>query len=180
MKVDTHYTDFLPETLKACGSMGILLVGQGFSGKPNTMTIGWCQAGVIWGKPIMTVLVRHSRFTYGLIDEAGTFTVNVMPPEFADSVAFCGKESGRDRDKFVEKGLTAVPGKLISCPVIGEGVIHYECKVVYRDDLTPDGIPSDIQTRFYPQGDFHRVYYGEIVAAYAEENARERLAVEPY
>jgi flavin reductase (DIM6/NTAB) family NADH-FMN oxidoreductase RutF len=33
-----------------------------------------------------------------------------------------------------------------------------------------------VREEFYPSGDFHRVYFGEIVAAYADENAGTRLS----
>lgn len=41
---------------------GVFLVTQGKERKPNIMTIGWMQGGIIWGRPIISVLVRPSRF----------------------------------------------------------------------------------------------------------------------
>jgi len=32
-----------------------------------------------------------------------------------------------------------------------------------------------VQDEFYAQGDYHRVYFGEIVAVYADEEAAKRL-----
>ena len=32
-----------------------------------------------------------------------------------------------------------------------------------------------IITDAYPQGDFHRIYYGQILATYSDENAAEQL-----
>lgn len=43
----------------------------------NPMTIGWAQFGVIWGKPIVTVLVRKSRHTFGLMEQTDVFTISV-------------------------------------------------------------------------------------------------------
>ena len=43
----------------------------------NTMTIGWGNIGVIWGKPILMVMVRYSRHTYNLMEEANEFTVSI-------------------------------------------------------------------------------------------------------
>jgi len=40
----------------------------------NTMTIGWALIGYAWQKPILMVLVRTSRHTYGFIDKAADFT----------------------------------------------------------------------------------------------------------
>jgi hypothetical protein len=32
-----------------------------------------------------------------------------------------------------------------------------------------------VREEFYASGDFHRIYFGEIVAAYADEDAAQRL-----
>jgi flavin reductase (DIM6/NTAB) family NADH-FMN oxidoreductase RutF len=46
-------------------------------GKSNTMTIGWGTVGFIWGKPILMVAVRFSRYTYTILEKTDTFTVSV-------------------------------------------------------------------------------------------------------
>ena len=61
-------------------------------------------------------------------------------------------------------------------PIIEQCAIHYECRAVHRNDLVPAAITQAIIDQFYSQGDFHRVYFGEIVAAYADENAASLLA----
>jgi len=70
-KVDFRYDECLKETLEVMGGRGLLLVSVDKDGKPNAMTIGWGTIGIIWGKPIFAVLVRPSRYTYGLIEETG-------------------------------------------------------------------------------------------------------------
>jgi len=175
-KIEVKYTDYLQETIDVMGHGGILLSAQDAEGKPNAMTIGWGTLGIIWGKPIFIVLVRPSRYTYDLIEDIDDFTVNVPPPELKDEVLFCGTVSGRDHDKFAEKNLTATPGKKVKSPIIEECVIHYECKVVHKNDVIPDELAKEIVSGAYPKGDFHRLYFGEILAAYADEDARERLS----
>jgi len=174
-KVDADYTDYIKETLDVTEKTGLLLVSVDAKGKPNTMTIGWVTIGIMWGKPIFIVMVRPSRYTYGLIEQAEDFTVNVPPAELDEVVAFCGSVSGRDHDKFAEKGLTAVPGRKVKSPVIEQCVIHYECKVVHKNDVLEDKLAKDIISSFHPEGDFHTIYYGEIVSVYASPDARERL-----
>ena len=174
-KVEISYTEYLEETLDVMKKMGLLLVSVDTEGKPNTMTIGWGTVGIIWGKPIFVVLVRPSRYTYGLMEETEDFTVNVPTSDLADVVAFCGIESGRDHDKFTEKGLVAVPGRKVKSPIIEQCVIHYECKVVHKNDVLKDKLAGDITRSSYPGGDFHTLYYGEILSVYASPNAREKL-----
>ena len=175
-KIEASYTDYLPETNKMLGHGGLLLASADAEGKPNAMTIGWGTVGIIWGKPIFVVLVRPSRYTYDLIEITDDFTVNVPTPELADEVLYFGTVSGRDHDKFEEKGLTAKPGKKVKSPIVEECVIHYECKVVHKNDVIPDELADEIRAGAYPQGDFHRIYFGEILAVYADADAKERLA----
>ncbi len=174
-KVEAGNFDYLNETLDVLGKPGLLLVSTDADGKPNAMTIGWGTVGIIWGKPIFVVLVRPSRYTHGLMEQTEDFTVNVPSAELREAVAFCGSKSGRDYDKFAEKGLTAVPGKKVKSPIIDECVIHYECKVVHKNDVLKDELASAIVSSAYPAGDFHTIYYGEILSVYASPDAREKL-----
>jgi flavin reductase (DIM6/NTAB) family NADH-FMN oxidoreductase RutF len=114
-------------------------------------------------------LVRPSRYTYECIEATGDFTVNVGRRDLKDTVMYCGTASGRDVDKFKEKSLTAVAGTRIKSPTIKECIINYECKVVHWNDLIPANLTDEIKASAYPMNDFHRVYFGEILAAFADE-----------
>jgi flavin reductase (DIM6/NTAB) family NADH-FMN oxidoreductase RutF len=41
--------------------------------------------------------------------------------------------------------------------------------------MAPDTLAQAVADEFYAQGDYHRVYFGEIVAVYADEDAAKRL-----
>ncbi|TET93780.1 flavin reductase family protein, partial [Candidatus Aerophobetes bacterium] len=75
-EVDMDFTRYLKETFEMMNEVGLLLA-SGDMDKSNVMAIGWGTAGIIWGKPVFIVLVRPSRYTYGLIEKIGQFTVNV-------------------------------------------------------------------------------------------------------
>jgi len=158
------YIDCQEETLRAFKESRVLLVTQVKQGSPNAMAIGWGQIGIVWRKPVFTVLVRPSRYTYELMEEAGEFTVNIVPPELKDVVQYCGTVSGRNHDKFREKGITAIPSSKIKTPIIRECVLHYECKIIYKNELISSELEASIVHVFYPKGDFHRLYLGEILA----------------
>jgi len=162
------YLDCQEEILRAFKESRVLLVTQAKQGPPNVMAIGWGQVGIIWRKPVFTVLVRPSRYTYGLIEEAGEFTVNIVPAQLKDLVQYCGSVSGRNHDKFKEKGMTAIPSSKIKTPIIRECILHYECKIIYKNDLISSELEPSIVTGFYPSGDFHRLYFGEILACQKE------------
>ena len=162
------YLDCQEEILRAFKESRVLLVTQAKQGPPNVMAIGWGQVGIIWRKPVFTLLVRPSRYTYGLIEEAGEFTVNIVPSQLKDLVQYCGSVSGRNHDKFKEKGMTAIPSSKIKTPIIRECILHYECKIIYKNDLISSELEPSIVTGFYPNGDFHRLYFGEILACQKE------------
>jgi flavin reductase (DIM6/NTAB) family NADH-FMN oxidoreductase RutF len=174
-KVRVRYTDLFAQTIQRMREDGLLLVTLGADGKANVMTIGWGTMGSIWSRPVFIVLVRRSRHTYTRLEQVSDFTVNVPPPELAEAVSHCGTVSGRDHDKFQEMRLTTIPSREVRPPVIKECVVHYECRVLHRNDIVPDALADAVREEFYDTGDFHRVYFGEIVAAYADEDAARRL-----
>jgi flavin reductase (DIM6/NTAB) family NADH-FMN oxidoreductase RutF len=163
------------ETMETLTSGGLLLNTADNAGQANTMTIGWLTGGVIWSQPILVVFVRPSRFTYSRLDQLPEFTVNVLPSTLDTAVQQCGTVSGRDHDKFAATGLTLTPAQQVRVPVIDQAVIHYECRVVHHNDVVPAQLAEEIKASAYPRGDFHRVYFGEVLAAYAATDAREQL-----
>ena len=169
------YTTHLSETLDLLKNPGLLLVAAGKDGRPNAMTIGWGTVGIIWGKPIYTVLVRYSRFTFQVLGEADSFTVCVPAPQHYDAVNFCGIESGRDYDKFEECNLTSLPSATVSAPGIAGCPLIYECKIVHLNDVIPEQLDAGIKASSYPRGDYHRIYNGEILALRTLPNAVDLL-----
>jgi flavin reductase (DIM6/NTAB) family NADH-FMN oxidoreductase RutF len=174
-KMTIRYSDYFTQTIQRMRQDGLLLVTADAAGKPNVMTIGWGAIGSIWGRPTFLVLVRPSRHTYSRLEATGEFTVNVPPRELAAAANLCGTVSGRDHDKFKEASLTLVPSRQVRPPIISECVVHYECRTLHRNDVVPEALVQAVLNDAYAAGDFHRVYFGEIVAAYADEDAALRL-----
>jgi len=168
-KKDIDYREHLTMTFERMSHEGILLVSNAPDGRPNVMTIGWGSVGVIWGLPMFLVLVRPQRYTCECIEHTKDFTVNVQGSDRADLPAHCGTLSGRDHDKFAELGLTALPSEQVSSPLIGECLVHYECKVVHRNDVILSEMEPFIAKQYYPEGDYHRVYFGRILRACADD-----------
>jgi len=149
---------------------GAFLMVNSPDGRTNPMTIGWAQIGIVWSRPVLTVLVRESRHTYDCIREASAFTVSVpRAGEFSEELLLCGTKSGRDIDKVVEGGLSLIAGQELDTPVIEGCVQHYECKILARSQQTrPDFFADDVLASFYPKGDHHLLVFGEILAAYVQ------------
>ena len=148
---------------------GVLLT-TACDGKVNTMTIGWGHIGVEWSKPIFVAYVRESRYTHEMLEKSGEFTVNI-PLDGCDSkiLSICGTKSGRDMDKIAQLGLDLEESENVAVPGIRQLPLTLECKVIFKQDQPLEKIPSDIIDRFYPKGDAHTAYYGQIVGAYIAE-----------
>ena len=170
-KAAVEFTDYYGEMIKRMRKDGLLMVTSSGDGEPNVMTIGWGTVGIIWGLPIFAALVRPSRYTYSRLEEVREFTINVPGKELSKAALHCGTVSGRDNDKFKDMGLTVVEAKEVKVPIIQECVMHYECRVVHENDVIPEALDKAILGDAYPQGDFHRIYYGQILATYADEDA---------
>ncbi len=175
-KIEVDYTDCFAEAMQRMRADGLLLATQTAEGEPNVMTIGWCTIGSIWGRPVCVVLVRPSRHTFSRLEENGDFTVNVPPPNvLSEAVAYCGSVSGRDRDKWADTHITAEPSIRVNAPIVSECVLHYECRTVLKNDVVPETLDVEINDTAYSGGDYHRIYYGEILAVQADEDAGEKL-----
>jgi len=175
-KIAADYTAHLAHTLDALNNPGALLVAQAPDGKPNLMTIGWATFGIIWGKPILSILVRHSRHTWTLLEQNGDFTVNVLPAGMKEPAVLCGTKSGRDLDKFAATGLTPVPAQAVAVPLIDECVLHYECRTVHKNNVDPTQLDPGILSGCYPRGDFHTLYYGHILGVQVDADALETVS----
>ena len=168
MKREIDAFSYANEILQAVGK-GVLMTTKA-DGQANTMTIGWGTMGIQWGKPIFIAYVRESRHTKSLVDKNPEFTINVPYGQYDKSIlGFCGTKSGRDVDKIQELGLHLEEGETVSVPAIRELPLTLECKVIYKQEQVKEAIAPDSLEKYYPAGDFHTAYYGQITAAYIVE-----------
>ena len=82
-----------------------MLLAAGTEDDFNFMTINWGMLGELWFKPAITVYVRHSRHTFGYMENNDVFTVTCLKPGHEDALKLAGSKSGRDIDKLKESGL---------------------------------------------------------------------------
>ncbi len=166
-----NYLSITEEVMQQIKSKGAFLVAKSKDGeKINVMTIGWAAIGFMWKKPIMTVMVRKSRFTHNIIEKASSFTVSIPTDDLKEALNFCGTKSGRDFDKFKECNLTIVPAQKVDTPIINISGFHYECKIVYKSEINPDFLCKEYKEDVYADNNYHTFYFGEIVACYKKIN----------
>jgi flavin reductase (DIM6/NTAB) family NADH-FMN oxidoreductase RutF len=143
--------------------MVLLTSGDFANGDFNCMTIGWGLFGTMWSVPAALVVVRPSRFTFEFMERFDNFTMTAFPREFKRDVVYLGRHSGRDEDKLSKTQLSAVAADLVSSPTFAEAELSVECKKIYYSDYTPDHFLAPFIHKQYDGGDYHRLYYGEIL-----------------
>ena len=170
MKNEISWNEHAGHLKDALSGDGAFLVAVDQDGKANPMTIGWGQIGIVWRKPVFTVLVRRSRYTHGCLLQSEDFTVNVPARgELKEELLFCGTKSGRDVDKVAELRLDLAPGREVQAPILEACALHYECRILARKQLEEqDLFTPDVLSMYYGSDDHHLIVMGEIVAAYAE------------
>ncbi|WP_425059590.1 hypothetical protein SCACP_01810 [Sporomusa carbonis] len=167
MTTQLTYAQYAAETAELIPKNAFMTTAH--SGKINTMTIGWGSVGIIWRKPIFTALVRQSRFTKELVEKSGEFTITLPLADMKEALALCGTKSGRDMDKIAAANLKLADGQAVATPIIAAPGLQLECKVVYKQTMLPENLDANYQANCYADGDYHTMYFGEIVAAYKTE-----------
>jgi flavin reductase (DIM6/NTAB) family NADH-FMN oxidoreductase RutF len=168
MYKEVKFTEISRELLEQLIKGAFLTVRN--SDRVNTMTIAWGSLGFMWNKPAFTVMVRYSRYTYELINTAEEFTVSFpLNGQLKKELQVCGAKSGRNIDKFKECNLVLKDGEKVNTPVIDGCDLHVECKIVFKHPVTEENLAETTKQRAYSQGDYHVIFYGEIVKAYIKQ-----------
>ena len=104
------------------------------AGKPNVMTVAW--GGICCSKPpCVAISVRKATYTYANLIDRKAFTISLPTEDQVVPADFFGVASGRDTDKFVVSGLTAVRSEVVDAPYVGEFPFILECKSVHVAEL---------------------------------------------
>lgn len=114
-----------PPVMVTCGDMET----------SNIITVAW--AGIInTHPPRVSIAIRPTRHSYGIIKERGEFVINLTPASLVRECDYCGIYTGAKVDKFEKTGLRKEPAVEVACPVIAECPLALECKVI---DILPQG-----------------------------------------
>ncbi|HCC49357.1 MAG TPA: flavin reductase [Elusimicrobia bacterium] len=161
------YCDNFDRLCEALEGAGAFLVVEDGKGRVNAMTIGWAQLGVIWGEPVMTVLVRPSRHTHAMLEKAAGFTVCVpRRGEMKKELAFCGSKSGREYDKIRACALALKDGAAPGLKYIDGCALVYHCAMHGGTQLAPETLAPEALGKYYgPAEAPHKLYFGKILKA---------------
>jgi flavin reductase (DIM6/NTAB) family NADH-FMN oxidoreductase RutF len=142
----------------------ILTAGDFESGQFNAMAVAWGSFGTMWDRPIAMCVVRPTRYTYQFIEKYPTFTLCAFPPEYRPAIDLIGSKSGRHVDKIAEAGLTPVAASVAEAPIFSEAELVVECRKIFRAVYEPSQFIDSSIDENYVNKDYHRVYFGEILA----------------
>ncbi len=129
----------------------VLVSCVGKDRKPNIITLAWAMP-TSSNPPLIAVSIAPKRHSHTLINETKEFVVNIPSMKMLRETLFCGRRSGRNRDKFKEANLTPLQAKKVKPPIIKECVAHLECNLHSQFTI----------------GD-HTIFVGKIVEAYANK-----------
>lgn len=142
------------------------LVTAGSSENTNTMTISWGGMGFLWGKAVVYVFIRDSRFTKELIDEGEFFSLTFLDEKYHKEMSYCGSHSGRSEDKIANAGLSV--GRKHGIPYIDEGNLIFLCQKLSATRITEDSFLSpELKDKWYSDGNMHTMYIAEIIEVLA-------------
>lgn len=138
----------------------------------NTMTASWGFMGTMWGLPVAQVVVRPTRYTFEFMEQYDSYTVSVFPEKYRAALELLGTKSGRDGDKIAAAGLTPTAVAGISAPAFAEAELIVACRKIYWQDTLPEHFLDAGLDRHYKRKDYHRFYFGEVLAVWGEAGYR--------
>ena len=164
-RIDIPLHDLLTPSIDIWEEGWMLLTsGNWKSREYNAMTVSWGSLGVLWHKPFAHVVVRPTRHTFKFMERFPTFTLCAFDDRQRPALSLLGSRSGRDGDKIAASGLTPGPSTIVEAPCFDEATLVFECRTLYWQDIAPEHFLDPMLDRNYPSKDYHRSYFGEIVA----------------
>ena len=138
------------------------LVSAGTAEKSNTMTVSWGGVGVLWGKNVVYIFIRRSRYTKEFIDAGDTFSLAFPGEEYKKAMGFCGSQTGRGIDKWKQAGLTPAEKDGVVYPAEAKTV--FLCRKLAAVPVDESSfIDPQIMPDWYADNDMHTMYVGEII-----------------
>lgn len=142
-----------------------MLVTAGTIDSFNMLTASWGGFGILWETEVAMCVIRPTRHTFGFMEKNDVFTLSFFEEKYRKALKICGKKSGRFVDKAKVAGLTPVKGR-DGGVYFAEARMVMECRKLYWSDMDPAHFINPKLNNFYPEKDYHRMYYGKIMTCY--------------
>lgn len=138
-----------------------MLITAEKDGVANTMTASWGGLGVMWNKEVVFVVIRPQRYTKEFVDQTEMFSLSFFNESHKKDLSYLGKVSGRDEDKIAKTQLTLA--KDSQAPYFKEAETVIFAKKLYIQPMDAKFLlDKEIDTRWYPEKDYHYLYIAEV------------------
>lgn len=106
----------------------VVLLTTTRNGRANVMAMSWHMM-VEFEPPLVACVVSSADHSFAALRATRECVIAIPALELAPKVVQVGNSSGRDIDKFEAFGLTPVPGKCVTPPLVAECFANLECRV---------------------------------------------------
>jgi len=107
----------------------VVLLTTAHKGRANVMAMSWHMM-VEFEPPLVACVVSDANYSFAALRETKECVIAIPALKLAPKVVAIGNCSGREVEKFKAIGLTPVPAKRVSPPLIAECFANLECRVV--------------------------------------------------
>ncbi len=106
----------------------VVLLTTASKGRANVMTMSWHMM-VEFEPPFVACIVSEANFSFAALRATGEAVIAIPARGLADKVVKVGNCSGENTDKFKRFGLTPLPARQVSPPLIKECFGNLECRI---------------------------------------------------
>jgi flavin reductase (DIM6/NTAB) family NADH-FMN oxidoreductase RutF len=107
----------------------VVLLTTARNGRANVMVMSWHMM-VEFEPPLIACVVSNANYSFAALRATKECVIAIPALKLAHKVVGIGNCSGRDVDKFKKFGLTEVPAKRVTPPLVAECFANLECRVV--------------------------------------------------
>ncbi len=165
---EMNISDINENVFDMIGKKWMLITAAKSENDINTMTASWGGLGIMWGKPVAFIFIRPQRYTKEFVDFSGELTLSFYDETYRKMLSYMGSASGRDENKIEHENLTIrFDGE---APYFEEASLVLKAKKLYHQQMEADCLTeTSIDTRWYPDNDWHTMYICEIEKVFVKE-----------
>jgi flavin reductase (DIM6/NTAB) family NADH-FMN oxidoreductase RutF len=106
----------------------VVLLATSHKGHANVMAMSWHMM-MEFNPPLVGCLVSGANHSFEALRKTRECVIAIPAAGLAKQVVKVGNASGRDLDKFAAFGLTPVPAKKVTAPLVAECFANLECRI---------------------------------------------------
>ena len=122
----------------------------------------------MWGKNVAVTVIRPQRYTKEFVESHDCFTLSFYPEEYKKGAFPLRQQIRPEIDKAEETGLIPVFDQ--AAPYFEQASLVLVCKKAVRPADGPGGfVDKALDSRWYPDKDYHKMFVGEVIKVLVKE-----------